>query len=107
MEILSKSLKGLKKSLRDPAATAESMKLVYEAQLSALASKELPPSMLAKAPEAERPKLMMGYRKMMGNTVVVLLKLEEQIIDGKLEDAQETLKELKDLEDKGHEKYNP
>jgi soluble cytochrome b562 len=107
MEELGKSVKALKKSVKDPAKNEESLKLVVQAQQSALASKQLSPAVLEKAPAADRPKLLSGYRKSMAVVVADLCKLEQQLIDGKNDEAAETLKNLKTLEDEGHEKYNP
>lgn len=107
MEDLGDAVKALKKSVKDPTKKEESLKLVSKAQHASLVSKDYPPAMLAKAPEADRPKIMDGYRKAMAVVIADLCKLEQQIIDGKTEEATETMKNLKVLEDDGHEKYNP
>jgi Sec-independent protein translocase protein TatA len=107
MEDMGKAIKAIKKNVKDPAKNEETLKLVAKCQQDALTSKGLPPAMLAKTAEADKAKTLAGYRKMMADTIVALCKLENQLIDGKNEEAAETLKALKVLEDDGHEKYNP
>jgi soluble cytochrome b562 len=107
MEDLGKAIKALRKSVKDPAKNADSLKLVETAEKAATASKDLKPAMLEKAPEGDRAKLLEGYKKAMDEVITTLGTLKKQLKDNKNEDAQETMKKLKDLEEAGHEKYNP
>lgn len=107
MEDMGKALKAIKKNVKDPTKNEESLKLVAKCQQDALTSKGLLPAMLTKVPEADKAKTLAGYRKMMADTIAALCKLEGQLLDGKNDEAAETLKTLKTLEDDGHEKYNP
>jgi len=107
MEDLGKAIKALRKSVKDPAKNADSLKLVETAEKAATASKDMKPAMIEKAPEADRAKLVEGYKKAMDGVIETLGTLKKQLKDNKNEDAQETMKKLKDLEESGHEKYNP
>jgi Sec-independent protein translocase protein TatA len=107
MEDMGKALKAIKKNVKDPTKNEESLKLVAKCQQDALTSKGLPPAMLAKVPEADKAKTLVGYKKMMADTIATLCKLEAQLLENKNEEAAETIKALKVLEDDGHEKYNP
>jgi soluble cytochrome b562 len=107
MEDLSKALKAIKKNVKDPSKNAESLKQVEIAEKAAIASKDLPPAMLAKTPEAKKAEVIAGYKKAMDACIAEIAKLKQQLKDGKNEDAAETLKNLKTMEDDGHEKYNP
>ena len=60
MEELGKHLKAIKKNIKDTTKNEEALKLVVLAQAEALKGKGLPPAMLAKAPEAEKAKILAG-----------------------------------------------
>lgn len=107
MEELGKSVKALRKSVKDPAKNADSLKLVETAEKAAKTSRDLTPTVVEKAPKDKQAELLDGYKKSMDNVIATLGTLKQQIKDGKNEDASETLKKLKDLEESGHEKYNP
>ena len=107
MEELGDAYKALKKTYKDPSKKEESIKLIDKAYQACVTSKIHIPAMMAKVPEAEKAKTMDGYRKMMAVTIAEFAKLEQQILDGKTEEAGETMKALKQLEEDGHEKYNP
>ncbi len=107
MDELGDAVKALKKTVKDPAKKEESIKLIDKAYQASVTSKIHLPNMMAKVPEADKQKTIDGYRKMMAQTIAELAKLEMQVLDGKTEEASETMKQLKVLEDEGHEKYNP
>jgi soluble cytochrome b562 len=107
MEAMGKSVKALRKSIKDPAKKEESLKHVADMKKQAQLCAAETPDVVKKAPEAEKAKILAGYKEMMAKTIVELEKLEKLIADGKSEEAQEAVKGLKGLEDEGHEKYNP
>ena len=107
MDELGDAYKALKKTVKDPSKKEESIKLIDKAYQACVTSKIHIPNMMAKVPEAEKAKTMDGYRRMMAVTIAEFAKLEQQVIDGKSEEIAETMKALKQLEDDGHEKYNP
>jgi soluble cytochrome b562 len=107
MEDLGKAIKALRKSVKDPAKNADSLKLVETAEKAAIASRDMKPAVVEKAPKDKQAELLDGYKKGMDGVIAELGKLKQQIKDNKNEDASETLKKLKDLEEAGHEKYNP
>src|SRR4051794_64732 len=107
MEEINKALKAIKKGVKDSAKNADAVKLAETAEKAAVACKDLPPAMLEKTPEAKKAEVVAGYKKAMDGVIADLGKLKQQLKDGKNEDAAETLKKLKELEDDGHEKYNP
>jgi soluble cytochrome b562 len=93
--------------VKDPAKNAESLKLAEVIEKGAIASKDLKPAMLEKTPEAKRAELLEGYKKALDGVIAEVGTLKKQLKDGKNEEAIETVKKLKDLEEAGHEKYNP
>lgn len=107
MDEMGDHYKAMKKIIKDPAKNAETLALIDKSLAAALVSKQHMPKVVEKAPEAEKAKLIAGYRKMMAEVIAAYCKLEIEIVEGKNEAASETLKTLKDLEEKGHEVYNP
>ena len=107
MEEMGDHYKAMKKIIKDPAKNAETLALIDKSLQAALTSKLHLPKMMEKVPEADKPKMIAGYRKMMGRVIAMYVKLEAEIVDGKNEEAAETLKALHDLEEEGHEIYNP
>lgn len=107
MDDLGKAVKALRKSVKDKAKNEESLKLVDVAEKASIESKKYPPAMLEKVPEAKKAEVMAGYLKAMDDVIAELAKLKQQLKDGKNEDAVETVKNLKTIEEEGHEKYNP
>ena len=107
MEEMGDHYKALKKIIKDPAKNADSLALVDKSIAAAVLSKQHMPKVIEKAPAADKAKLIAGYRKAMAQVIATYCKLEEQLVDGKNDEAAETLKSLKDLEEKGHEVYNP
>jgi soluble cytochrome b562 len=107
MDEMGDHYKALKKIIKDPAKNAESLALVDKSIAAAVISKAHMPKVIEKAPEAEKAKLIAGYRKAMAEVIAAYCKLEIELVEGKNEQAAETLKTLKDLEEKGHEVYNP
>ena len=107
MEELGKTVKALRKSVKDPAKNEESLKLAEQAEKLAMKSRDLKPTVVEKAPADKQKELQDGYTKMMDEVVANFGKLKEQLKAGKNDDAVETMKKLKKLEDDGHEIYNP
>lgn len=107
MDEMGDHYKALKKIIKDPAKNAESLALIDKSIAAAIISKAHMPKVVEKAPEAEKAKLIAGYRKAMAEVIATYCKLEIELIEGKNEQATETLKALHDLEEKGHEVYNP
>jgi len=107
MEEMGDHYKAMKKIIKDPSKNAETLALIDKSLQAALTSKLHLPKMMEKVPAADKPKMIAGYRKMMGRVIAMYVKLEAEIVDGKNEEAAETLKALHDLEEEGHEIYNP
>ncbi len=102
---MEESLKKLRRTLRKPEAAAESLQLISALQKGAVAAKEMVPTRAAKLPEADRAKMVNGYRKDMAGLIVTLCEVEQAVIDGNAEKAQELFKTIKTQEDAGHDKY--
>ncbi|QOV90140.1 cytochrome b562 [Humisphaera borealis] len=107
MEEMGDHYKALKKIIKDPAKNADSLALIDKSLAAAIISKQHMPKVIEKAAAGDKAKLIAGYRKAMAEVIATYCKLEIQLVEGKNEEAVETLKALHDLEEKGHEVYNP
>ena len=100
------ALKELRRSVRDPEATAASLASVIVAQEASLTCKTLAPAMAAKVPEAERAAFLLAYRLEMIRFERALLDLEQALLEGKdVETLREMYKGLKEMEDPAHERF--
>ena len=106
MEVIEAAMKKLRRSLPKSEQNAESLKQIAEIQKAAKACVDLIPAMASTVPAGERDKFVASYKKDMEAFIGEVGKMEQAVKDGKNEDAVEIHKKLKELEDKGHEKYN-
>ncbi len=107
MEVIDKAMKKLRRTIKDPANNKESLELIQQMQAASVASKKETPAHLAEAPEADRPKLLIGYRKDMAKVIGTMCEMEMALLDNNNDKAADLLKTIKDQEEAGHEKYNP
>jgi soluble cytochrome b562 len=105
MEQIDESMKKLRRTLRSADSNAESLELISKAQQAAIACKAMTPSRAATVPEPERKKFVAEYRKQMAGVIGQMLQMEIAVLDGNNEKAQQIHKELKTLEEKGHDKF--
>ena len=105
MEAIDDAAKKLRRSLKKPEQNADSLKLIGQMQAAAVASKELEPAKAAKMPEAEKAKFVAEYRREMAKVITEMVNLELAVLDNQNEKAEEILKNLKQLEESGHEKF--
>ena len=107
MKVIDTAMKKLRRLIKDPANNKESLDLLQQMQTGAVASKKETPAHLSEAPEADRPKLLNGYRKDMAKVIGTMCEMEMALLDNNNDKAADLLKNLKDQEEAGHEKYNP
>lgn len=105
MERMEQALDTLRRSLREPAENAKSLDLVQEMLEAALASRRETPKMTASLPEGERAAFVLEYRKQMVRLAGALLDLEVALLDGNHEEALKVYKNLKKMEEAGHERF--
>lgn len=105
MEIIEEGLKKLRRSLRKEEKNAESLEWIAKIQDASLKSKLETPKMAVKIPEDQRAKFVADYRKEMAVVVIRMCEMEIAVLDGDLDKAQGLYKQLKSLEDSGHEKF--
>lgn len=105
MEEMDEALKKLRRTIRSPEQNKESLELITKIEQGALACKGMTPAKAATVPEAERAKFVNAYRKQMADLIVALCQMESAILDGSNDKAQEVYKNIKGIEDKGHEQF--
>jgi len=106
MEAMQDHLKKLRKSIKDPKENAASLETLTKFQEATVLSKQQVPARAAMVPEAERPKFIAAYRKEMVALLEHTCKIEAAILDGDNAKAEELFKQLKKIEDDGHEKFS-
>ena len=105
MSRMNRAMRTLRKSLRDESRNAESLEVIVEAQRAASLTKTETPALTAKQPEAERAAFLVAYRQEIIRVERALLDLEEAVLAGDNEKAQELLKAAKAMEGPGHERF--
>ena len=106
MEQIQDHLKKLRKTVKDAAANKDSLETLSKLQALTVSSKALVPAKAAARPEAERAKFVAGYRKDMAALLEHFCKIETAVLDNDNAKAEELFKQIKKLEDAGHEKYS-
>ena len=105
MELIEGAVKSLRRSLRDPANLEQSLALLTEIQAATIASKALPPRMTESVPEGERAAFVAAYRGMMLDFLEHQIDLERALLTGDEEAVKAAFKEVRDMEDTGHERF--
>jgi hypothetical protein len=106
MEEIDANYKKLRKSVKSPAENAASLDLLTKMQHDTVASKALVPAKLSTVKEADRPKFIAGYRKEMAALLEHLCKIEVALVDNDNAKAEDLVKQIKKIEDDGHEKFS-
>ena len=106
MEQMDDEMKKLRKSLKDPATNAASLETLTTLQQLTVTSKALTPAKAAAMPEAEKAKFVAAYRKDMAALLAAYAQIEVAVLDGDNAKAEKLFKDLKKIEDDGHEKYS-
>lgn len=106
MEQMDDEMKKLRKSLRDPATNADSLDTLTKLQQLTVTAKALTPTKAAEMPEPEKAKFVAAYRKDMAGLLAAYAQIEVAVLDGDNEKAEALFKDLKKIEDDGHEKYS-
>ena len=107
MEAANRSLRALTRQIKDKSRNASSLTLIAEMQKHTLASKSMTPGGAATRPADEQPKYLTEYRQRIIQVLKTELDLEQQILEGKNDEAANTIKSLRQLEQQGHKAFVP
>jgi hypothetical protein len=99
------ALHALRRSLKDPAKSADSLASIAKLQADAIVAKSELPRMLPHVPEAERPEFIKNYRREMVRMLEASLKLESAVLDGKQEPINAAYEALRSMEDPAHDRF--
>jgi len=99
------ALHALRRSLKDPAKSADSLASIAKLQTDAVVAKSELPRMLPHVPEAERAAFVVEYRREMVRLLEASLKLESAVLDGKPEPIQAAFEALRSMEDPAHDRF--
>jgi len=106
MEIVEDGLRALRRSLRDPAAAADSLATLAACEAAVLACKLERPIKTAGLPEAEREAFVKAFRVEMIGLVSGFLELEKAVLEGQDAEATKAIWDrIKALEDPSHERF--
>lgn len=101
MEAMNDAFKALRKE-SDPVKGAT---LAREAQNSLVKSLGEVPAVIAKLPEAEKPKALANYRTMIGKAFVIFSEIEEAFVAKDLEKVKDLAEHARGAKKEGHDKY--
>ena len=105
MHAMEDAVRALRRSLRDPAKSADSLASLGKLQTDLIAAKSETPRMAAKVPDAERAKFVADYRREMIHMLELSIAVEKAVLDGKQESALAAFEELRGLEDPAHARF--
>ncbi len=106
MITMGKTMRGLRKNVRDPEAAALALEAVLICEAAALESKLMVPVMAAGIAEQDRAAFITTYRLEMIRFERALLDLEQALVEGAPpERARELLKAVMEIKDTGHEQF--
>jgi len=106
MEAIEDELRALREGMKKGAeGTPDCLRAVAALQVAAGEAKVAVPPMAEEKEGAERADFLREFRRSLIGMQRKLLDLEERLLDGKLEEAQALYKEVRRMEDSGHERF--
>jgi len=105
MEQIDTGMKKLRRTLRKKESNPESLEWISKIEQAAIISKQMTPSRAATLPADQQPQFVVAYRKRMAQLVGEMLKMETALLDDDNAKAQDVFKELKTIEEDGHDKF--
>ena len=107
MEKLEHTLKGMRKSMKDPATLPDALGALAEIESLTLQCKLLTPEAAAKLPEAERAAFVTAFRRTMVDFLTHQLELEAALLDGDAAKVKAAFDKVREMEDPAHERFAP
>ncbi len=105
MEDINKTLRKLRTTLRDPAQNAQSLEMVRSVELWVVQAKNEQPAKTEEIPEAERAQFVTDFGHQMCDLLRKTIDLEEALLDGQNDKAQELRNEINKLKSPAHKKF--
>ena len=105
MDKMNAAWRKLKKQVADATKNAESLELVATMRQYATAGAKLDPLKVTEIPEADRAKMIAGFKAQMKDFIDGLGKLEEAFKAGNNEEAAKIVQALGAMQKEGHKEY--
>ncbi len=105
MEQIDTGMKKLRRTLRKKESNPESLEWITKIEEAAIACKQMTPSRATTLPSDQQAQFVISYRKQMVQLIGTMVKMESALLDDDNAKAQEAYKQLKDMEDEGHDKF--
>ena len=107
MEAMNKAIRTLNKTITDPKKMEANLAAVNDLEFHTIACKGIIPKGATTQPADVKEKYIADYRKGMNDVFKVEMDLEQQVIAGDTAKAQETVKQLRQMEKDGHKIFQP
>jgi soluble cytochrome b562 len=105
MDKMNAAYRKLKKQAADATKNAESLQLVATMREYATAGSKLEPLKLTEIPEADRAKMLEGYKAKMKDFLAGIDKLEAALKAGQNDEAVKLVQALGAMQKEGHKEY--
>jgi superfamily I DNA and RNA helicase len=105
MSAMNKAYKALKKSVEDPAAKAENLKLIADIKKTTETSSKMEPKTTADQPAAGKAAYLEKFKAQMDAFSKEVAVLEAAVTAGNTAAAKASFDKLNDLKKKGHEDF--
>ena len=105
MQAMGGDFKVLSQQINDAPSNPSSLKLVDDLEHHTLAAKGMTPPLVARAPEADRAKMLAKYRGEIAQLLQQELDLEQALLNGDNAKAADLLNKIHDTERQGHHDF--
>jgi soluble cytochrome b562 len=105
MSAIDDAMRSLRRSMRDTAKDSETLATLTTMQQHIFAAKAMVPGKIAELAEPERIAQTKVYRASMAQLLAEVCLTEKLVLEGRNDDAYESLKKLNSLKMQGHETF--
>ncbi|MBL8900994.1 MAG: hypothetical protein JNM84_25410 [Planctomycetes bacterium] len=106
MGVLKKNARALKPLLQEKDKAAEALPLVVEMETALMSAKGVTPDLVNEIQDAKKKaEETLAYRRMMIEMLGETLKLEDALLEGKMEKAREHYEKLGKMQKPGHDRF--
>ena len=105
MEKMSEAFRRLRRQVSDPAQNEDSLQRVAVLKEQAVAAAKLEPEKATSLPEADRKKMVEGFRGKMNELIEEIDRLEAALKAGRNEEAAKIVRNLGAMQKEGHHDY--
>lgn len=107
MEVLDRGMKGLRRSVADPAKAVDNLAVVRGMKDAALAALPHCPEPFTPMSDTEKVVWRINFERKLLGTADALLQLEQALVEGRFEDAKKQHEALMGMKKEAHNAYIP